>query len=89
MLYHQATLFAAFNAFNANKLIAARQKTSMRLNAVLIEYAYKRPGLSELDVPVVYFLKLDGSHSLELLVMKNPFEREVRQRNSAIILLPF
>ena len=89
MVYLQAPLFAAFNAFNTNKIIAACQKTSMRLNAVPIQYAYKRPGLSELDVPVVYFFKLDGSHSLELLVMKNAFEREVCQRNSAIILLPF
>ena len=48
----QATLFAAFNA---NKLIAARQKTSMQLNAVPIQYAYKRPGIAEPDVPVVYF----------------------------------
>ena len=88
-IHHQATLFAAFAAFNANKLIAACQKTSMRLNAVPIQYAYKRPGLTELDVPVVYFFKLDGSQSLEVLGTKNAFEREVRPRNSAIILLPF
>ena len=58
MLYHQATLFAAFNAFNANKLIAAHQKTSMRLNEVPIQYTYKRPGLAEIDVPVEYFYNL-------------------------------
>ena len=46
IIHIQATLLAAFAAFNANKLIAARQKTSMRLNAVPIQYAYKRPGLA-------------------------------------------
>ena len=55
MNHNQATLFAAFAAINENKLMAARQKTSMRLHEVPIQYAYKRPGLAELDVPVVYF----------------------------------
>lgn len=38
-----------------------------------------------MQTAVVYF-KLDDPHSLELLGMKNAFEREVLQRDPAIIL---